>query len=111
MAKVVNPMAVHQFSCRFVNAGIEAALDRRFIVSPEIVVGGQGAVFRATRISRPDGTATHDVVALKLHLYPSQDIRVQREITATQNVSHPNLARMIEHGCCDVAGRHTRFIA
>jgi serine/threonine protein kinase len=108
---VVDHVAVNQNSCRFVPADIEIALDRRFIVGPKIAVGGQGEVFSATRIARPDGTAANNVVALKLHLHPSQDIRVQREITAMQNVSHPNLARLIEHGCCDVAGRNTRYIA
>jgi len=104
-------MAVNHHSSRFLPADIEAALDRRFIVGPEIAIGGQGEVFSATRIARPDAAAANDLVALKLHLYPSQDIRVQREITTMQNVSHPNLARLIEHGCCDVAGRQTRYIA
>jgi hypothetical protein len=75
-------MAVHHYSRPFVPTDIEAALDRRFIVGPEIAVGGQGAVFRATRISRPDGTAVNDLVALKLHLHPNQDIRIQRQIAA-----------------------------
>ena len=100
-------MAVHPF----VPADIEAALDRRYIVGPEIAVGGQGVVFGATRALRPDGTAAHDVVALKLHLYRSQDIRVEREISAIEDISHPNLARLIEHGYCDVAGRRTRYVA
>ena len=104
-------MAVHHYSRPFVPTDIEAALDRRFIVGPEIAVGGQGAVFRATRISRPDGTAVNDLVALKLHLHPNQDIRIQRQIAAMQNVSHPNLARLMEHGRCDVAGRQLRYIA
>jgi serine/threonine-protein kinase len=104
-------MAINQYSYPLVPADIEAALDRRFIVGSQIAVGGQGAVFSATRMSRPDGTAANDVVALKVHLYPGQDIRIQREITAMQNVSHPNLARLIEHGWCDVAGRHMRYIA
>jgi serine/threonine protein kinase len=90
---------------------MEAALGRRYIVGPEVAVGGQGVVFRATRTFRPDGTASNDVVALKLHLYPSQDIRVQREITAIESISHPSLARLIEHGYCDVAGMHTRYVA
>jgi serine/threonine protein kinase len=104
-------MAVHQYSCLFVPIDIEAALDRRFIVGPEIAVGGQGAVFCATRICRPDGAAVNDLVALKLHFHPNQDIRIQREIAAMHNVSHPNLARLLEHGWCDVAGRHIRYIA
>lgn len=95
----------------FVPADIEAALGRRYIVGPEIAVGGQGAVFRATRTSGLDGTAANDAVALKLYLYPSQDSRVQREITAMQNISHPTLARLIEHGYCGVAGKPTRYVA
>ena len=75
----------------FVPAEIEAALGRRYIVGPEIAVGGQGVVFKATRNCRPDGTAANDVVALKLNLYPHQEIRVQREITAIENISHPKL--------------------
>jgi len=101
----------HRHVYRFDPADIEAALGRRYSVGPEIAVGGQGAVFRATRTSRPDGIAANDVVALKLHLYRSQDIRVQREITAMGNVSHPNLARLIEHGYCDVTNRHMRYVA
>jgi hypothetical protein len=49
----------------FVLTDIEAALGRRYIVGPEIAVGGQGAVFKATRIIRKDGIAVNDVVALK----------------------------------------------
>ena len=95
----------------FVPADIEAALGRRYSVGPEIAIGGQGAVFKATRASRPDGTAANDVVALKLYLYASQDGRVQREISAMENISHPALARLIEHGYCGVAGRPTRYVA
>jgi serine/threonine protein kinase len=36
---------------------------------------------------------------------------VQREVTALENLSHPTLARLIEQGYCDVAGKHTRYIA
>ncbi len=104
-------MAVHQYICKFDPADIEAALGRRYIIGSEIAVGGQGAVFRATRTSQPDGTATNDGVALKLNFDRRRNIRVQPEITAMGNFSHPNLARMIEHGYCDVAGRHTRYVA
>ena len=92
-------------------ADVEAALGRRYIVDSEIAVGGQGAVFRATRVAHPDSTVASDQVALKLHLYRSQDIRVQREISAMENISHPTLARLVEHGYCDVANRHTRYVA
>jgi serine/threonine protein kinase len=46
-----------------------------------------------------------------LYLYASQDGRVQREISAMENISHPALARLIEHGYCGVAGRPTRYVA
>jgi serine/threonine protein kinase len=95
----------------FAPADIKTALDRRYVVGPEIAVGGQGAVFKATRILRPDRTDTYDIVALKLHFHQNQDIRVQREISAMQDIIHATLARLVEHGHCDVAGRHTRFVA
>ncbi|MFZ0705369.1 MAG: serine/threonine-protein kinase [Candidatus Korobacteraceae bacterium] len=104
-------MAVHPFICQFAPADIEVALGRRYIIDSEIAIGGQGAVFRATRNSRPDGTAANDLVALKLHFDRRCSIRPQPEITATENFSHPNLARLIEHGYCDMAGRHTRYAA
>src|SRR5208283_3791169 len=104
-------MAVQGYICQFVPADIEAALGRRYIIGPEMAASGQGSVFRATRTSRPDGTAANDVVALKLYFYRRRNDRVQPEITATENFSHPNLARLIEHGYCDVAGRHTRYVA
>jgi len=110
-AYVADRMAVDQYFCKFVPADIEAALGRRYVIGSEIAAGGQGAVFRATRTSQPDGTAANDVVALKLSFDRRRNIRVQPEITAMENFSHPNLARMIEHGDCDVAGRHTRYVA
>ncbi len=104
-------MAIQQYICKFVPADLEAALGRRYIIGSEIAVGGQGAVFRAIRTSQPDGTAANDAVALKLHFDRRRNIRIQPEITAMENVSHPNLARLIEHGYCDVAGRNTRYVA
>jgi len=100
-------MALHPFA----PAEVEAALGQRFVVGPEIAVGGQGVVFRATRKFRPDGTPTDDDVALKVHLYRSQDIRVQREIDAMAKISHPTLARFIEDGYCDVAARRAPYVA
>ena len=95
----------------FVPAEVEAALDRRYTVGPKIAEGGQGAVFRATRTSGQDGTATNDLVALKLHFDPRQAIRVEREVTALEHLSHPNLARLIEYGHCYVTDRKTLYIA
>ncbi|HUI84303.1 MAG TPA: serine/threonine-protein kinase [Candidatus Binatia bacterium] len=95
----------------FVPAEIEAALGRRYVVGPNIAAGGQGAVFRATRTARPDGRPTDDFVALKLHFDPWQAIRVPREVTAMESLSHSNLARLIEHGYFYLGGRKTRYIA
>lgn len=95
----------------FVATEVAAALGGRYLVDSEIAVGGQGAVFRATRVARADGSATNDAVALKLHFYPGQDLRVQREITAREDLVHPNLPQLIEHGLCEVAQRRTRYIA
>jgi serine/threonine protein kinase len=95
----------------FVPAEIEAALGGRYMVGPQIASGGQGAVFRATRTSRPDGTRTNEVVAVKLLFDPTQAFRVEREVTAMENLSHPNLARLLEHGYCYVGagGRKTVY--
>ena len=108
-AIVVPGMEVHLD--RFAPADVQAVLGRRYIVGPEIGAGGQGVVFRATRIARPDGKAAHDDVALKLHFCLRQDIRVQREIAAMENVCHANMARLIEHGFCDVPGGRTPYLA
>lgn len=108
-AIVVSGMAVH--SDRFALADVQTALGRRYIVGPEIGAGGQGVVFRATRIARPDGKAAHDDVALKLHFCLRPDIRVQREVATMENVSHANMARLIEHGFCDVPGGRTPYLA
>jgi|SRR5579863_4982258 len=95
---------------RYLPADIEAALGQRYLVDRQIAVGGQAAVFKATRISRPDGTQSDDTVALKLYFYYSQATRVQREIAAMESISHPNMARLIEHGHCTIAGKYTRYI-
>lgn len=95
----------------FVPEQVEAALGGRYSVGPEIASGGQGAVFRATRTSRSDGTPADDSVALKMHFDPSQALRVQREVTAMESLSHPNLARLLEHGYCYVGGRKTLYLA
>lgn len=95
----------------YVSSDVELALGHRYSVMQELGVGGQGAVLRATRLKAPDGSPVQDEVALKLHLDPRQDIRVEREIRAMQGLSHPGLSRLIEHGFCDIAGRRTRYIA
>lgn len=98
-------------SATLVPAEIETALERRYAIGENIATGGQGTVFRATRLSHPDGTATDDSVALKLYLDPTQALRVQREVIAMEALSHPTLARMLEHGYCYVAGRKMLYVA
>ena len=95
----------------FVPEEVEAAMGRRYQIGSKIASGGQGAVFRATRTSRADGTASNDLVALKLHFDPREAVRVEREVTALETLSHPNLERLIEHGHCYVGNRKTRYIA
>lgn len=90
---------------------LDVALAYRYLIGPEIAVGGQGVVYKATRILRPNGLRTNDLVALKLHLYRHQDVRIQHEIEAMRTIAHPNLCRLIEHGRFYTAGRHTRYIA
>jgi len=104
-------MVIHRYFCQFVPSDIETALGLRYIIAAEIGGGGQGAVFKATRISCPDGTPVNDVVALKMHFDRRKNSLIQPEITATENFSHPSLARLIEYGYCDVSGRHTRYAA
>lgn len=88
-------MVLHRYACHFVPAQIEAALHQRFIVGPEIAAGGQGAVFKASRTSLPDGTICNDIVALKLHFDRRRSVRPRPEIMTTENFSHPNLARLV----------------
>lgn len=95
----------------YVPEEIESALNGRYKVGPQIATGGQGAVFRATRTSRPDGTVTSDTVALKFLFDPTQAFRVEREVTAMENLSHPNLARLLEHGYCYLGGRKSVYVA
>jgi serine/threonine protein kinase len=95
----------------FTSSDVEIALNHRYRVGPQIALGGQGAVFKATRVAALDGSAANDLVALKVHLHASQDLRVAREITAMEQISSTGLARLIEHGYCDMGGRQTHYIA
>lgn len=95
----------------FDQRAVQAALGGRYEILHEIRVGGQGAVFYAKRKLTPSNAPASDLVALKLHLDPKQDIRVEREIDAMEGVVHPCLSRLIEHGFCDIAGKKTRYIA
>lgn len=96
-------------STRFPVDAVTAALDGRFSIRGVLRVGGQGVVFRATRTRTPDGHPVTEEVALKLHLDPQQDERVQREIRAMTGVRHPCLATLVEHGVATINGNQTRY--
>jgi serine/threonine protein kinase len=95
----------------FAQQDVQTALGRRFVLDRELRVGGQGVVYRARRIERPDGSACDELVALKVHTDPREDERVVREISAMTGVRHRCLASLIEHGVVRIAGNNTRYIA
>jgi len=95
----------------FEPAQIQEALGGRYAVGSRIARGGQGVVFRATRNLSPDGVATNDDIALKMYFQSGQSVRVKREIDAMEQIAHPNLAKLVEHGYCEVAGQPTQFLA
>lgn len=90
---------------------VEAALSNRYILGPEIRVGGQGVVYRATRVRDATGASCSNEVALKLHLDSRQDERVEREIDAAKSFRHPTLATLMEEGTIVIGGKNTRYIA
>ncbi len=89
---------------------IERQLGGRFTNLHELRVGGQGTVYRAHRVAAADGSPADDIVALKLHLDPTQDERADREIQAMQGVRHRQIATLIEHGAITSHGQQTRFV-
>jgi serine/threonine protein kinase len=92
-------------------ADIVAALGGRYALGRQLRLGGQGVVYFATRTAALDGSPAADPVALKLHFDPSQDERVEREIAAMEQVRHPSLANLIEHGRVTIGERFVRFVA
>jgi serine/threonine protein kinase len=90
---------------------IGAALNARYVLGSEIRVGGQGVVYRATRVLDASGMPCNDDVALKLHLDSRQDERVEREISAAKNLRHSTLATLLEDGTIIVGGKRTRYLA
>jgi serine/threonine-protein kinase len=92
-------------------AEVTAAFNGRYVIGSELRVGGQGVVYRATRVRRSDGSSCNEDVALKLHLDAKQDKRVEREIEAMKHLRHPALATLLEEGTIIISGKNTRFIA
>lgn len=95
----------------FSEPDIKAALNGRYALGPVLRVGGQGVVYRATRLKDANGSPCSDDVALKLHLDSRQDERVKREINAVKGLRHASLATLLEDGEIGVGGRQTRYIA
>ena len=92
-------------------AEVTTAFNGRYVLGSELRVGGQGVVYRATRVRLPDGMSCSDDVALKLHLDAKQDKRVEREIEAMKHLRHPALATLREEGTIVIGGKKVRFIA
>ncbi len=95
----------------FIAADVEAALNQRYVIGPVLRIGGQGVVYRATRIRDETGVLRSDEVALKLHLDSRQDERVEREIKAAKDLRHHALATLLEDGTIVNSGKKTRYIA
>lgn len=89
---------------------VSALIGSRFTLGKELGRGAQGVVFRANRTSRLDGTAVNDEVAVKVHLDPQQDVRVQREIAVMERLRHPCLANLLEHDKQQMKGEQVRTI-
>jgi serine/threonine protein kinase len=94
----------------FNSAEVQTALGGRYVLGPELRVGGQGVVYRATRVRDENGNPCSNDAALKLHLDSRQDERVEREIRAVKGLRHPALAALLEDGVITVGGRSVRYI-
>jgi serine/threonine protein kinase len=90
---------------------VEAAFGGRYALAAELRVGGQGVVYRATRLHDSNHASCCDDVALKLHLDAKQEKRVEREIEAMKNLHHPALATLLEEGTITIGGKQIRYIA
>ena len=96
-------------------AGLDQALAmlaNDYTIGPELGRGGQGVVYDAIRTkaaNRRGGAAGR--VALKLHFTSQEDERIVREIQVMEQLSHPHLAHIAEHGIVSASGVDVRFIA
>ncbi|HEY8470811.1 MAG TPA: serine/threonine-protein kinase [Longimicrobiales bacterium] len=90
---------------------VQRALSNRFSIVEPIRAGGQGAVYRAMRTALPDGSPTHDHVALKIYGVAGQEERVDREVAVMQRIRHASLASLVEAGELSLAGAKLRYVA
>lgn len=96
---------------RFTTTQVEAALGSRFSVIQEIRPGAQGSVFLARRRLTLSNVAVDDEVALKLYFSTVELARVEREIAAMEQIRHPSLAGLIEHGQVFISGHLLKYVA
>ncbi len=89
---------------------VQAALGTRFNVQAPLRPGAQGAVYRAIRNQNPAGDVTGDEVAIKFHIDPTQNERVEREIRTMTEVRHYSLANLYEHGTVQIQNRQYRYV-
>lgn len=89
---------------------VEAVFEGRIQISSILRVGGQAAVFRATRHLTTEGKPARDEVAVKVYLDPAQDERVQREIQAMSEVRHRTLANLLEFGSAIIDNYKYQYI-
>lgn len=90
---------------------IESAFAGRFNVGSQIGTGGQGWVFRATRLATPHGDDAADDVALKIYSGRTELIRVAREVEALTQIRHTSIANLVEHGSVTLGGQVSRYVA
>ena len=88
--------------------GLNNAIGLQFAVGRRLGLGGQGAVFLATPRA---GRFVAQDVALKIYSPDGSDERVDREIRALGQIRSPHLARALEHGSINIAGRALRWVS
>jgi hypothetical protein len=70
-----------------------------------IAIGGQAAVYRATRIHNLNRVATGDSVALKIYLDAQQEKRADREIQIATLMSSDCFCSLLHHGTVELNGK------
>ena len=92
-------------------AELAAQLQHRFRITDTVRGGGQGMVYRATRLRDQHGAPAAEDVALKLYNDAAQVARIDREVAAMNRVRHKALSNLVEHGAVVLGGRTMRYVA